>query len=1194
MDARKMTALVAVLMLMSTGCLLLGVSAQGTERTLPNGLAAAKALTVMNAPSSRVFNDTEYMGYTTSAPTIDGTLSANEWADAAVYNIGNGNPPVNLYIMFDDNKIYMAIDALADVTQDTGDPPANVVTSQTSDFFLVSFDGENDQKITYTDTWNVALNREEPGECPVDWPGCYPGLLGLAVDRGASTTGGTFRIAGWWCIPFSGNGASLWNVPAAMGGGPNQGNSEPYDYINTGWANHRTYEYSIPYTGAGDELNLNKLDTVGITIVVNDAKGGTPLVIGRMPAGADGTSKPLQKFMLNGKPKAKVAPLADTIFFTGDTVQVSGTGSTDPESEALTYSWDFDYDGHTFHEMATSGSASHAYNNMGAYTIALKVTDPHGAEDIATAHISVVQPEYAPTFSNQTPSNDQVVISEGASQTFSASYNDKNLGLIGEHLYGEWLVKGLVVKTFDTNKAGATNYVFKSNFTGDNSAGKYEIQLKVNDTYNAGGKYTGGSITRVQSWNLTVTNVNRAPVINSYLPNTETVTTDEISKVIFSITKSDPDGDPMTVTWFVDNKAQTGIGDTFTYLNQPDYTTQGQHVVKVSVRDAGDPPINTTFQWSVSVSNVNRPPKIKTLSPTSKSVSLDEGKSLDFKVTAEDPDQETLVYQWFLNGEPIEGAETSSYTFKTEYTSAQGDDYTLKAMVVDPNQASVFNEWTIAVKDIDRPPVVVVTKPTEGDRFPLSETVTFDASRTSDPDFGDALSYVWNFGDTSSKTTATATHKYSVPGPYTVQLVVTSVHNKVPVEVEVVINITIDASALEVSSVTTDKAKVTEGDKLIISVAADNKGALDVKGMTVKLFMDDTVLVGQKDGETITAGGNYSTDFVWVSAGPGVHRFKAQLIGDKNSVISDKVVTSFDVTVSKKAAPIIGGPGGSFPWYLIVLLLVIVVVIVVIFAVVSSRNKKRAAEETARVEAEKTKAAEDERKQAEAAAYAAAVQQQQYQQYQQAYPPPPPAHMVVAPAPPPPPPPPAQGTSPFVSRRARRIAEDEEPPKPAPPKVDISPEMARVAADAGICPACGETVEKTWTRCQKCDQRLIVPAAPTVAAPKPATMPAKPPPPPPPPPPAAMPKAPPPKPAAMPAKPPSPPAAPAAAGPMTKCPKCGDDIEPDWLKCPSCGLGLKGAAAASKAAPKAQPKCPKCGEDVEPEWTKCPFCSSML
>jgi predicted RNA-binding Zn-ribbon protein involved in translation (DUF1610 family) len=153
-------------------------------------------------------------------------------------------------------------------------------------------------------------------------------------------------------------------------------------------------------------------------------------------------------------------------------------------------------------------------------------------------------------------------------------------------------------------------------------------------------------------------------------------------------------------------------------------------------------------------------------------------------------------------------------------------------------------------------------------------------------------------------------------------------------------------------------------------------------------------------------------------------------------------------------------------------------------------------------------------------------------------------------------------------------------------KVDITPEMAKVAAEAGVCPSCGEPVQKGWPRCKSCDQRLTAIGAPTVPAPapKPVVTQAAPP--------KVMPPPSPPKPVVA-APPPK--TAPAPAGGPTKCPKCGEEVEPDWAKCPDCGTSLKAGAPAAppKAAAKAA-KCPKCGEEVEPEWTKCPFCSSML
>jgi len=669
-------------------------------------------------------------------------------------------------------------------------------------------------------------------------------------------------------------------------------------------------------------------------------------------------------------------------------------------------------------------------------------------------------------------------------------------------------------------------------------------------------------------------------VILTHTPDTDQVTTTETFKggVKFTITKSDPDGDPMSTQWWLDSKAVTGQGDSYTYLALPDYTAAGNHYVKAVVKDSGSPSMNVSYQWAVIVDNVNQEPIIKSATPTAKGVSIEENKSLEFKIVADDPDKEVLTYRWLLDDQVIDGASTSSYTFKTEYTSATGKDYTLRVEVLDPNQvtATAFREWTITVTDVDRPTIVIVSSPLDGDHFTLSQEVTYDAARSVDPD-GDPLTYAWTFGDSSSKTSAHVTHRYLAPGTYTVELVVTAVHNKQNVEVNKVFNITIDANIIEVTAVTTDLSKLQEDKTLKITVEATNTGSIDITDMVVKLYMDGTILLQTLDKQTIKAGEDYSTDFTWIAKGPGNHKFTARLTGNKDSVVSTKEVVSFDVQVTKKPTPVIGGPGnGSNTLIYIAVLLVVIVLLVVVFAVVASRRKKQREKiEAEKAEAERVKA-EDARKAAEA---------QAYQTYVQPMPPPPPPHMVVAPAPPPPPPPPPPAASPFVSRRAIPKA-DEEEPEPAMPKVDISPEMAKVAAEAGVCPACGEPVEKDWTRCGNCTQRLVIPTAMIASAPKPAAMPRAPPPPPP-------------KPTVAPPPPLKPaPVAPAPPGGMTKCASCGDEVEPDWVKCPSCGAAIGPKGAPPKSAPPAKagaPKtCPKCHEEVEPEWTKCPFCSAML
>ncbi|MEP7089801.1 MAG: PKD domain-containing protein [Nocardioidaceae bacterium] len=55
-------------------------------------------------------------------------------------------------------------------------------------------------------------------------------------------------------------------------------------------------------------------------------------------------------------------------------------------------------------------------------------------------------------------------------------------------------------------------------------------------------------------------------------------------------------------------------------------------------------------------------------------------------------------------------------------------------------------------------------------------TCTFDGASSSDPDAGDTLSYLWNFGDGTTSTIKTTTHTYATGGTRTVTLTVTDNH----------------------------------------------------------------------------------------------------------------------------------------------------------------------------------------------------------------------------------------------------------------------------------------------------------------------------------------------------------------------------------------------------------------------------------
>lgn len=83
----------------------------------------------------------------------------------------------------------------------------------------------------------------------------------------------------------------------------------------------------------------------------------------------------------SGNPASGAAPL---------TVSFSGSGSTDPNGDTLTYSWNFG-DGTTGSGITTS----HTYNSAGPYSATLTVSDGRGGTDTATVGITVGTPPVA-------------------------------------------------------------------------------------------------------------------------------------------------------------------------------------------------------------------------------------------------------------------------------------------------------------------------------------------------------------------------------------------------------------------------------------------------------------------------------------------------------------------------------------------------------------------------------------------------------------------------------------------------------------------------------------------------------------------------------------------------------------------------------------------------------------------------------
>ncbi|WP_062288779.1 PQQ-dependent sugar dehydrogenase [Demequina phytophila] len=88
----------------------------------------------------------------------------------------------------------------------------------------------------------------------------------------------------------------------------------------------------------------------------------------------------------NKSPTAVISADPDSSSDAPLTVTLDGSGSTDPEGEALTYEWDVDGDG-AFDDTGVSVTAT--YDELGQYTVRLRVTDPEGRTGLTSRAITV-------------------------------------------------------------------------------------------------------------------------------------------------------------------------------------------------------------------------------------------------------------------------------------------------------------------------------------------------------------------------------------------------------------------------------------------------------------------------------------------------------------------------------------------------------------------------------------------------------------------------------------------------------------------------------------------------------------------------------------------------------------------------------------------------------------------------------------
>jgi len=268
-----------------------------------------------------------------------------------------------------------------------------------------------------------------------------------------------------------------------------------------------------------------------------------------------------------------------------------------------------------------------------------------------------------PIIRSASPSGTNVTILETETQRFSVSAYDSD----NDKLTYTWKVDGKTVESLNDY------YIFQTDFK---SSGTYNVSVIVSDSY----------FFVNRTWSLVVRNNNRIPTME-WNPERD-VRINETEKVSFWVKAGDADGENLSVAWMLDGLK---VGNITEYEYSTDYNSSGTHRVTVNITDGID---TVTHNWTVTVVNRNRAPEVRSVTPPVEGVpTFQEGKSQNFTIDAFDPDNDTLVYTWKVNGNVVANFFGGYFTCKKEVKVGMN---LVRVEITDGN-ATVAREWNVKV-----------------------------------------------------------------------------------------------------------------------------------------------------------------------------------------------------------------------------------------------------------------------------------------------------------------------------------------------------------------------------------------------------------------------------------------------------------------------------------------------------------------
>jgi hypothetical protein len=418
---------------------------------------------------------------------------------------------------------------------------------------------------------------------------------------------------------------------------------------------------------------------------------------------------------VNRKP---IAEAGSAFSHTADSaVPLSGAGSSDPDGDALTYHWSFDYapagsslptreSPFTANHTAEAVSSSFMPDAVGTWVVKLVVTDARGLEsDPDYVIVSVEAPENLPVAN--AGGDQRVDIGATVNLDGTRSYDP-----LGRALTYSWT---LVDKPTSSTLAGLTNPTTATpTFTPDYK-GVYVVNLVVNN---------GLAPSNADAVAVTVLGNDNAPVANA---GTDLDAEDCTTVALDCSASADPENDPLTYAWELQSKP---TGSTITTASLSDRSAQ---------RPTFYPDVAGTYTWSCAVND----------GTTWSTPDLVDVRAVDRRTNTR-PDVYAGAEQTVEGGEA--SCTPSGYTYDCNACADQTVTIGSDATVSDADGDAVTTRWTVVSGN------ATIANPNS-----LSTQVTLSDAEPSEPSACEANDFVFELAATDcTGATTTSTVRVTV------------------------------------------------------------------------------------------------------------------------------------------------------------------------------------------------------------------------------------------------------------------------------------------------------------------------------------------------------------------------------------------------------------------------------------------------